>query len=112
MENMRLAYNASRKCCGVRIGEEIVTEDDLVAMSVVITQRCTPTMLARMISFMEDAPDDLNFKRSAFFYARFFVEHYKLRLSNVSDKAKWDNAISSLISDMQLHPVNWDNPVF
>ena len=103
--SMRLAYNASLKCCGVRIGADIVPEDDLVGMSILIAQKCSRDTLAQMVAFMEDAPDDLNFKRSAFFYARFFVEHYKLRLRNVDNMQKWDDAIMALVADMRLNPV-------
>lgn len=103
--SMRLAYNASYKCCGVRIGADIVTEDDLVGMSILITQKCSRDTLAQMVAFLEDAPDDLNFKRSAFFYARFKMEHFLLKLRNVENMQKWDDAIMALVVDMRLNPI-------
>lgn len=102
---MRLGYNASMKCCGVRIGEEIVKEDDLVGMSILITQRCSKRAVELMIAFQEDAADDLNFKRSAFFYAKFFTEHYKTGL-RTANQDKWDAAVMEVIADMRLNPVD------
>ena len=102
---MQLGYNASMKCCGVRFGEEMVVEDDLVGMSILITQRCSTRIVELMIAFQEDTPDDINFKRSAFFYAKFFTEHYKTGL-RTANQDKWDEAVVAVIADMRLNPVD------
>ena len=101
--NMCLAFHTGDRCMGVRIGDTVVPEDVLCNMGDLIKDKISWSIKMLMDNWLFDGTRELNFKKTAFFYAKMYVEHYKPFLQANQQLEEWNKAVVKVMQEMQEH---------
>ena len=103
------ARNATFDILGVRVGSVLVPNDDIVGMGGLLRERSSKEVRDQLNEWIGGYyANDFSMKKSAFFYARFFVEEYRPSLAGVDDSVQWDLALLRVLIDMRLTDVQFD----
>jgi cytolysin (calcineurin-like family phosphatase) len=108
LEAMKLVYNPEGKCCGVAfVGDGVqVKEADLMGTSMHLHVRCSPEVqheVDRCLCNGSADPEDLDFVKSAFFFAILFKNKYMpgAEWEMDEDMHSWDAAALSLVQEFK-----------